>query len=81
MALVKKENLLDDARVVDEINRHRWIESEKEGSDIGFEKASQDWLDRFSEAWLNNARANNARTHNDKASNGKTGAKRSAKTF
>lgn len=80
MALVKKESLLSDARVVDEINRHRWIESEKAGSDIGFEKASTDWLDRFSEAWLSNAKANNARTYNDKVSNGKSSAKRFAKT-
>ncbi len=48
--LVKK--LLTNREVIDEINRHRWIESEKVGCDIGFERASLDWLERFSQAWM-----------------------------
>lgn len=44
--------LLRDQRVVDEINRHLWIESEKAGFDIGFEKAKEDWLEKFSKAWI-----------------------------
>ena len=44
------------------------------GSDIGFEKASGDWLNRFSEAWLKNAKDNNAKTNIVK-----NGAKRLAK--
>ncbi len=44
--------LLKDKRVVDEINRHLWIESEKAGYDIGFEKAAEDWLKRFSGEWV-----------------------------
>lgn len=47
-----KKMLLSDKRVIEEINRHRWIESEKAGHDIGFERASSDWLDRFSNAWM-----------------------------
>lgn len=46
------KKLLNDRRVVEEIDRHRWIESEKVGYDIGFEKASTDWLERFSAAWM-----------------------------
>lgn len=46
------EKLLKDQRVVDEINRHLWIESEKAGRDIGFEEAKADWLKRFSSAWI-----------------------------
>lgn len=48
--LAKK--LLANKKVIDEINRHRWIESEKTGHDIGFERASIDWLERFSQAWM-----------------------------
>ena len=44
--------LLNDRKVVEEVTRHQWIESEKVGYDIGFEKASQDWLERFSKAWM-----------------------------
>lgn len=44
--------LLNNKDVVDEINRHRWLESEKAGQDIGFESAAADWLKRFSKAWM-----------------------------
>jgi len=47
-----KKRLLKNKKVVEEINRHRWIESEKSGYDIGFEKASLDWLEKFSKAWM-----------------------------
>ena len=45
-----RKNLLNNQDVVDEINRHRWLESEKAGKDIGFEVASEDWLKRVSTA-------------------------------
>ncbi len=35
----------------DEILRHKWIESEKAGSDIGFEKALLDWCIKHRSAW------------------------------
>ena len=47
-----RKHLLNNQDVVDEINRHRWLESEKAGKDIGFEVASEDWLKRFSTAWM-----------------------------
>jgi len=47
-----KEKLLKNKNVIEEINRHRWIESERAGHDIGFDNASIDWLDRFSKAWM-----------------------------
>ncbi|MFH0982919.1 MAG: hypothetical protein V2A79_15465 [Planctomycetota bacterium] len=31
----------------DEILKHKWIESEKAGRDIGWERAAVDWLVRF----------------------------------
>lgn len=46
------KELLKDKRVIEEINRHLWIESEKAGHDIGFEKAAEDWLKRFSMEWV-----------------------------
>ncbi len=44
--------LLADRRVIEEIKRHLWIESEKAGHDIGFDKAKEDWLKNFSRAWM-----------------------------
>lgn len=48
----KKQDLLKDRRVVNEIERHLWIESEKAGQDLGFEWAAKDWLEKFSKAWM-----------------------------
>jgi hypothetical protein len=44
--------LLKDREVLGEIERYKWIESEKAGHDIGFEKASREWLDRYAGAWI-----------------------------
>ncbi len=35
----------------EEILRHKWIESEKKGADIGFEKALLDWIRNHREGW------------------------------
>ena len=35
----------------EEILRHKWIESEKAGQDIGFEKALLDWVIKYRSAW------------------------------
>lgn len=35
----------------EEILRHKWIESEKAGRDIGFEKALLDWVMRHRSGW------------------------------
>lgn len=37
----------------EEILRHKWIESEKAGRDIGFEKALLDWVMKHRAAWRN----------------------------
>jgi len=47
-----KKRLLNDPAVRQEINRYKWLESEKLGADIGFEKASREWLTHCSAAWL-----------------------------
>ena len=35
----------------EEILRHKWIESEKAGHDIGFEQALTDWIIRHRASW------------------------------
>ena len=35
----------------EEILKHKWIESEKAGTDIGFEKALLDWIVRHRSNW------------------------------
>ncbi len=35
----------------DEILRHKWLESEKAGRDIGFEQALVDWVRHHREEW------------------------------
>ena len=41
----------------EEILRHKWIESEKAGHDIGFEKALLDWIVRFRSSWRDKRRS------------------------
>ena len=35
----------------EEILRHKWLESEKLGKDIGFERALLDWIRKHRESW------------------------------
>ena len=42
----------------EEILRHKWIESEKAGQDIGFEKALLDWVIKYRSAWRKNRQPN-----------------------
>jgi hypothetical protein len=35
----------------EEILRHKWIESEKIGQDIGFERALLDWIVKYRSTW------------------------------
>ena len=38
----------------DEIFRHKWIESEKKGQDIGFDKALMEWVVKYRSEWRKN---------------------------
>lgn len=58
MAKVSPEILLKDRKVIEEINRHLWIESERAGVDIGFDRAAEDWMKRFSSEWIRVNRSN-----------------------
>lgn len=41
-----------NAEVIEEILRHKWLESEKAGHDIGSRQAAEDWIARYYDAWL-----------------------------
>ena len=44
----------------DEILRHKWLESEKAGRDIGFERALLDWIRHHRAQWRAQRRASRA---------------------
>ena len=41
----------------EEILRHKWLESEKAGRDIGFERALLDWVRNYRDGWRRSRRA------------------------
>ncbi len=43
---------------LEEILRHKWLESEKAGYDIGFDLAMIDWNLRYRSRWLRERRRN-----------------------
>jgi hypothetical protein len=55
---IVKESLLYKEFLAEreEILRHKWIESEKAGHDIGFEKALLDWIVKHRSSWRNQRR-------------------------
>lgn len=51
-SLLKKSSLYQEFLAErEEILRHKWIESEKHGKDIGFERALLDWIRNHRDAW------------------------------
>ncbi len=52
MASINSAELLKDKDILDEINRYKWLESEKSGSDIGFERASREWINSYSKQYF-----------------------------
>lgn len=46
----------------DEILRHKWLESEKAGRDIGFEAALTDWIIKHRSKWRRGRKSSQART-------------------
>lgn len=49
---LRNQHLLNDERVHQEIERHKWIESQRAGYDIGYQQAADDWINRFAGIWL-----------------------------
>ena len=51
-AFVKRSSLYKEFLAErDEILRHKWLESERLGKDIGFEKALIDWIRKHRDDW------------------------------
>ena len=46
----------------EEILRHKWLESERLGYDIGFERALLDWIRKHREGWIEERRKKSAKT-------------------
>ncbi|MFA6959535.1 MAG: hypothetical protein WC205_02155 [Opitutaceae bacterium] len=44
----------------EEILRHKWLESERLGHDIGFERALLDWIRKHRESWRTARRSQTA---------------------
>ena len=51
MLKMQKKKILKDPRVQEEIDKHKWLESERAGYDIGYEKATDDWVKNFANEW------------------------------
>lgn len=49
---VKNAALLKNPDVVREVNRFKWLESERLGTDVGFEAAARNWLNNHSDQWI-----------------------------
>jgi len=52
MKISELKELLNDKRVIEEINKHLWIESQKAGYSIGIERATDEWLRLYAQGWL-----------------------------
>jgi len=48
----KTYSFLRDELVLQEIRKHKWLESEKLGYEVGFASAAYDWICRFGNDWL-----------------------------
>jgi hypothetical protein len=56
--LLKNSSLFREFLAVrEEILKHKWIESEKEGRDIGFERALTDWIIKYRSTWRKSRQA------------------------
>lgn len=67
---LEAKKLLRNKKVIEEINRHKWLESEIAGYDIGFEAAAEDWLKKHADRWIS--------YHDHKKSKTKTAVKKSS---
>ncbi len=47
----EKFSFLKDPRALSEIRKHKWIESQKLGQEMGFASAAVDWVKKYGEAW------------------------------
>lgn len=61
--------LLKDKRVIEEINKHLWIESQKTGYSIGIERATDEWLRLYAEGWMRYNKPKEYLKHKNKSKN------------
>jgi hypothetical protein len=47
----------------DQILRHKWLESEKQGRDIGFDRAFLDWVRKHRDPWRRDHRQQGKQPH------------------
>ena len=52
MITINSSELLKDKDIINEINRYKWLESERQKADIGFERASREWINTCSKQYL-----------------------------
>lgn len=52
MKISELRGLLKNKQVIEEINKHLWIESQKAGYSIGIERATDEWLRLYAAAWM-----------------------------
>ena len=63
--LVKNSSLYREFQAErEEILKHKWIESEKAGYDIGFEQALTDWIVKHRSKWRRSRQAQVQASHN-----------------
>jgi hypothetical protein len=61
--LVKNSSLYREFQAErEEILKHKWIESEKAGYDIGFEQALTDWIVKHRSKWRKGRQAQGSQT-------------------
>jgi len=44
-------SFLNDTLAIHEIRKHKWLESEKQGQEIGFATAALDWIRKYGQQW------------------------------
>lgn len=70
-AFVQKSSLYQEFLAErEEILRHKWIESERLGYDIGFERALLDWIRKHRDSWRAARRAQLGGFHSQPAKSG-----------
>ncbi|MBP9855194.1 MAG: hypothetical protein KBD53_10055 [Candidatus Omnitrophica bacterium] len=47
----KRFNYLSNTKAIEEIRKHKWIESEKKGEEVGFATAAVDWIKKYGQSW------------------------------
>ena len=52
MKITDLRELLKNKQVIEEINKHLWIESQKAGYSIGIERATDEWLRLYASGWM-----------------------------